>query len=513
MPVLVLLLLISAACYQGELNGPAGPTSAPIDTNVGGANDDECSPTLTSLASDVFAGACTASGCHGASAPAAALDLSGTDLAARLIGQASTCDGWPLVVAGDADSSLLVRKLTGDVPAECGDPMPPAGGLLPAKKVACVRAWIDALDPDAGVAPPDGCETCSTSSCIDLTVDQDHCGACDAACPSGASCQAGQCECPQGLALCAGRCVDTARDLTHCGACDAPCGAGALCSAGECACTGGLEACATGCSELASDPNNCGGCGTTCGAGELCTPSGCGTQADCGGLTVCGGACVNTAISFQHCGGCDAPCKPGQTCNDGTCACPDGGSSCDGLCVDPGSDELNCGTCGNVCPQGTACEQGECACAGGGAVCGTACVDLQSDEQNCGTCGKTCAPGQACSSGMCACSDRAVSYDVDVAPVLAQNCTNAGCHAGVKAKAELDLNLAKSYAEIVSVEASQCSDGRLLVAPSDPSSSYLLQKILGVEMCSGSQMPKAGVSLPAADLEALSAWICQGAPR
>ena len=62
-------------------------------------------------------------------------------------------------------------------------------------------------------------------------------------------------------------------------------------------------------------------------------------------------------------------------------------------------------------------------------------------------------------------------------------------------------------------EDTQCNDGRLLVKPGDPGNSYLLQKILGRDMCSGSQMPKAGVSLPAADLEALTTWICQGAPR
>jgi hypothetical protein len=95
MPVLIILLLIFAACEQGEVTGPAGPASEPgdTDTRVGGADDDssDCSPTLTSLTNDVFSGACTASGCHGESAPAAALNLSSDDLAARLIGQGSTC--------------------------------------------------------------------------------------------------------------------------------------------------------------------------------------------------------------------------------------------------------------------------------------------------------------------------------------------------------------------------------------------------------------------------------------
>jgi hypothetical protein len=51
------------------------------------------------------------------------------------------------------------------------------------------------------------------------------------------------------------------------------------------------------------------------------------------------------------------------------------------------------------------------------------------------------------------------------------------------------------------------------VQPGDPSGSYLIQKLLGRDLCSGSQMPKAGVTLPSADMAMLSAWICQGAAR
>jgi hypothetical protein len=40
-----------------------------------------------------------------------------------------------------------------------------------------------------------------------------------------------------------------------------------------------------------------------------------------------------------------------------------------------------------------------------------------------------------------------------------------------------------------------------------------MQKLLNIDTCTGSQMPKAGQSLPKADLEAISSWICSGAPN
>lgn len=73
----------------------------------------------------------------------------------------------------------------------------------------------------------------------------------------------------------------------------------------------------------------------------------------------------------------------------------------------------------------------------------------------------------------------------------------------------LDLTSGAGYAHLVGVASSQCAN-RLLVSPGAPAESYLLDKLLGQNICSGSQMPKAG-SLPAADIEAVTSWICSGA--
>ena len=83
----------------------------------------------------------------------------------------------------------------------------------------------------------------------------------------------------------------------------------------------------------------------------------------------------------------------------------------------------------------------------------------------------------------------------------------------MKPKEGLALEATKSYAELVNVAASQCGGKRKLVAPGSPSSSYLLQKLLNVDICTGTQMPKAGQSLPQKQIDIISSWICSGAPN
>jgi hypothetical protein len=183
-------------------------------------------------------------------------------------------------------------------------------------------------------------------------------------------------------------------------------------------------------------------------------------------------------------------------------------------CTDLLVDTENCGTCGTVCSEGQICEGGACAgCPDGQAPCGTTCVDLLTSIDHCGACGTTCGAGQACSEGECICDAGAsVSFAQDVAPLLADGCAAMGCHAGAKPKEGLDLRVAAGYGDLVHVPASQCQDGRLLVDPGAPEASYLLQKMLGVDLCSGTLMPKADAPLPEADIATISAWICAGAP-
>jgi hypothetical protein len=55
--------------------------------------------------------------------------------------------------------------------------------------------------------------------------------------------------------------------------------------------------------------------------------------------------------------------------------------------------------------------------------------------------------------------------------------------------------------------------GRKHVAPGSAATSYLINKLTGVDMCAGTAMPKADSRLSQAQIDVVRGWICQGAPN
>ena len=122
-----------------------------------------------------------------------------------------------------------------------------------------------------------------------------------------------------------------------------------------------------------------------------------------------------------------------------------------------------------------------------------------------------CPAGQSCVSGTCSCG-APVTFAAQVQPIFTANCTDMGCHAGMRPAETLSLESGKAFAELVNVASSQCGS-RTLVKPGAPASSYLMDKLLGANLCMGSQMPKVGMSLPSTQIDTIRNWICQGAPN
>jgi hypothetical protein len=488
LPLIAALTLLAPSCFTEE------------------PEVEKCDGTTASV-QQLLAHECGSSGCHGGVDPAGALRLRDSDIIQALVGAPSgTCDGWTLVVPGDPEGSLLWNKLYSTLPA-CGDPMP-LSGRLEAIQLACIRDWIESLPALDGGS---GCEMCGGSSCVELQLDPAHCGACDVACPPGAACVDGSCECAGTLRFCSEACVDVEASSSHCGDCDRSCPAGALCNVGQCLCSGGLEDCGNACVDKSADPENCGTCGNLCQPEQVCFLGGC--ASDCGTLTQCGGSCRDTQTSVLGCGACDRTCAAGASCVEGTCLCPSGTSECGTACINTFSDPANCGGCGIACTGGLVCESGQCKCPGGGTPCGNQCIDTLANPQNCGGCGIVCALGQTCEAGVCTCSGATASFANDIEPILSRNCAARGCHSGVRPAEGLSLVSGTAYANLVGVRSRQCADGRLRVVPGDPAKSYLMNKLMDVNVCFGTQMPKAGTSLPRADIEQIGAWICSGAPQ
>lgn len=95
------------------------------------------------------------------------------------------------------------------------------------------------------------------------------------------------------------------------------------------------------------------------------------------------------------------------------------------------------------------------------------------------------------------------------------SCVSSACHNDATRAAGLTLAAGSSYDAIVGVEpttATARDDGLLLVAPSDPERSFLLNKITGeLAFGDGSQMPLAASALPDATVQLLRDWIAAGA--
>lgn len=97
--------------------------------------------------------------------------------------------------------------------------------------------------------------------------------------------------------------------------------------------------------------------------------------------------------------------------------------------------------------------------------------------------------------------------------VFSASCaTTRSCHltGGV---APMSLQSGQSYGNLVGVPSTECAN-RLRVRACDPTptSSYLAAKILGVDLCFGTQMPK-GAALSSAKVQMLLDWIAEGAPN
>ncbi len=249
------------------------------------------------------------------------------------------------------------------------------------------KLGCDIFSSDCNGLPEDGCET-------DLWSDSANCGACGNACPGNFVCHEAKCICPI---------------YESCGACGNICppdteepfppewNATRACVNGECnkpMCDGLWRDCnqdfgapgSDGCeTDVGSDDQNCGQCGKTCAAGEICAEGVC--------VCMCGASCFDLETDPDNCGGCFLAC-PGDRRSinpqQGIFSDPDpahGRPVCDkGICDYRCSP--NWGDCdGNI---GNGCE-----------------TDLRIDPSNCGGCGIRCTgvEGQACIDGVCATKD------------------------------------------------------------------------------------------------------------
>lgn len=168
---------------------------------------------------------------------------------------------------------------------------------------------------------------CCNELCVDWTKDTNNCGGCGNVCPSGQSCQGGQCGCPGSQEYCGGSCVDTTSDPNNCGSCLHTCPANSTCQNGKCECNTGYCPKGNSCTSTntSSDPNNCGYCEHTCSSGVCCNSS-CldSDQVCCGGGIPCGNeSCCQDGkcLATKSVAGAPVCCPDGSTCYKGAPEC------------------------------------------------------------------------------------------------------------------------------------------------------------------------------------------------
>jgi hypothetical protein len=77
----------------------------------------------------------------------------------------------------------------------------------------------------------------SIAACVNTRTSSEHCGVCDRACPTDASCMSGTCVCATpGYSPCGTSCVDRQTDEANCGTCGRVCTGSLVCLAGSCTC-------------------------------------------------------------------------------------------------------------------------------------------------------------------------------------------------------------------------------------------------------------------------------------
>ncbi len=135
-------------------------------------------------------------------------------------------------------------------------------------------------------------------------------------------------------------------------------------------------------------------------------------------------------------------------------------------------------------------------------------------------CGDSSSGSSGCADGEVACGQDCIpESDASLAWVQANvfavnGCSAAACHDGNNVSTLEDLDLTSeqaSYDSLVGVDSSQSE--AVLVVESDASSSYLMNKLTGVDMAPSTQLMPIGATTPlcAAKLDGVRAWINAGA--
>ncbi|MBW1808304.1 MAG: hypothetical protein JRJ87_08935 [Deltaproteobacteria bacterium] len=259
-----------------------------------------------------------------------------------------TCDeGWADCVNSESDG-CETELGTSQHCAACDDACIFEHAAASCVDSACLMGTCDSGWGDCDISDANGCET-------NLNTAQ-NCGACGTTCTDPLFCYDGDCVdvCPGNLERCGGSCVDTSVNINHCGGCDIACSVAngtAACIASACT----IDSCDTdfadcddsytnGCEVQLGTTTNCSDCGDACSfpnASATCDNNVCTLGTCSAGFGNCNNqdsdGCEAELNTNTNCGSCGNPCGANEQCTNGQCA-----FFCDDLDQD-GYDDVACG--------------------------------------------------------------------------------------------------------------------------------------------------------------------------
>jgi len=95
--------------------------------------------------------------------------------------------------------------------------------------------------------------------------------------------------------------------------------------------------------------------------------------------------------------------------------------------------------------------------------------------------------------------------------VFSPTCAAIGCHDPFGHQQDLILTAGRSYASTVGRQSTEMGS-LMIVAPNDPTNSYLYRKVVGSGI-TGDRMPQGGPYLSDAQIKLIRDWIRRGAPN
>jgi len=108
--------------------------------------------------------------------------------------------------------------------------------------------------------------------------------------------------------------------------------------------------------------------------------------------------------------------------------------------------------------------------------------------------------------------NQAATFGDFQANIFTPTCATVGCHSAASAQAGLVLEAGQSFGNLVNVTSSE-QPALNRVTPNQPEESYMIKKLRGDADISGERMPRGGPFLAQADIDAMIAWINDGAPN